>query len=271
MINKSTVSSRILIKLLIAIFSSFSVVEYPGMTAKSQELSGHSIETVSFNPPIPEDNGAPPGNREGAGSHGLCKMTNGEKDITPLIAIMPEVTVKTATKDKIYIWGETTSAYPTFWFYVDYPIDSQVEFILQDESENEVYKTNFSLDKTSGLISLILPKNKVNLEIGQSYHWYLYIMCNVQNSPDDFVEGWVKRVELDSNINDQLELAQPLERISIYAENGLWFDTLSIIESLREKEIKDNIISAVWTDLLQQIGLEKITQESVVKRYDLTN
>ncbi len=46
-------------------------------------------------------------------------------------------------------------------------------------------------------------------------------MCNLEDSTDDFVEGWVEKFELGPVIHSQLELAPPLEKISIYAENGL--------------------------------------------------
>ena len=186
-------SQKRLISLSMAIALSIFLGKYSAITAQSQN-SNKRTEIVSFNPPTPEDNGAPSGKREGAGSHGLCKMTNPKKEITPLMAIMPEVNVKNSPKNKVYVWGETISPNPSFWFYVAYPVNSQVEFILQDEAENEVYQTIFSLDKTLGIISFTLPQDKVKLEKGKSYHWYLYIMCNPGNSPDDFVEGWAKRV-----------------------------------------------------------------------------
>ncbi|MDJ0636236.1 MAG: DUF928 domain-containing protein [Xenococcaceae cyanobacterium MO_188.B29] len=262
--SKKTIFKKGLITLVTAISLFISLAKYSAITAQSQNLSNNK-QTISFNPPKPEDNGAPAGSREGAGSHGLCKLINQEKDIAPLIAIIPEVAIKTATKNKKYIWGETTSAYPTFWFYVAYPVNSQVEFILQDEAENEIYNTIFTLDKTDGIISLHLPQDKVNLETGKSYHWYLYVMCNPENSPDDFVEGWVKRVELSSEINHKSESAQSLELISIYAENGLWFDTLNSIDRLRQAEPENKNYSAVWTNLLQQIGLEKISRKPIIK------
>ncbi len=253
------------LSLFIATTLLFLIVKYPDNLAQSQN---QNTETVSFNPPEPEDNGAPAGNREGAGSHGLCKITNQEKDIAPLIAIMPEVSVKAANKDKKYIWGETISSNPTLWFYVAYPVNSQVEFILQDEAENEIYKTTFTLENTQGIISLALPENQVNLETDKSYHWYLYVICNPESSPDDFVEGWIKRTNLTSKIQHQLESATSLERISIYAENGLWFDTLSTIDTLRKTDLNNNI-SAIWTNLLQQIGLDAISQKPIIDHYNL--
>lgn len=260
-------SQKRLISLSIAVALFVFIGKYSAITAQSQN-SNNRTEIRSFNPPTPEDNGAPSGKREGAGSHGLCQITNQDKDTAPLIAIMPEIPIQTPAKNKVYVWGETTSPNPSFWFYLAYPVNSQIEFILQDEAENEVYQTIFSLDKTLGIISFTLPQDKVKLEKGKSYHWYLYIMCNPENSPDDFVEGWVKRVELSVDINNQIQLAQPLERISIYAENGLWFDTLSSIDRLRQTESKNKAIDTIWTDLLQQVGLDEVSQEPIVKRYN---
>lgn len=261
-LKKELISLSILITLFIAIGENSEIA------AQSQDLHNW-VATVLFNPPIPDDNGAPSGSREGAGSHSLCKIANPEQDITPLIAIMPETPTKNQTKNKVYVLGETTSASPTFWFYVAYPVNSQVEFILQDEAENEIYQTTLSLDKTQGIISLKLPEDKIELEAGKSYHWYLYLMCNSENLPDDFVEGWVKRVELNSDVRNNLELAQPIERISIYAENGLWIDTLTSLESLRQTEPENQVLENMWTDLLQQVGLDEISQEPIVKRYVL--
>ena len=291
--SKKILFYRILSGLSIVLTLSIVIVEPMQIIAQSQNLANNNTDKENnlppvedsgapkdnrvgagshiFNPPPVEDNGAPAGIREGAGSHGLCKIAEREKDISPLIALMPEVTIKTSTKNKIYVWGETNSAHPTFWFYAAYPVNSQVEFILQDEAENEVYQTTFSLDKNLGIISLTLPTDKVSLETGKSYHWYLYIMCNAENLPDDFVEGWIKRVELNSGFNNQLKLAQPLEQISIYAENGLWYDTLTHLDRLRQTEPENQVFSTIWRDLLQQVGLEEISQEPIVKRYNWEN
>ena len=244
-----------------------------GIKAQSRQSTNNISQNrkVSFNPPPVADNGAPGGRRKGAGSHSLCEVANQGKEITPLIALMPKISIETETKSKTYVWGKTAFDHPTFWFYVAYPANTYVEFILQDEAENEIYQTTFILDKIPGIVSLTLPKDKITLETGKSYHWYFNIMCNREDTTDDFVEGWVERVELNPVINNQLESVQPLERVSIYAENGLWYDTLTNLDRLRQTESENQAIAAIWTDLLQQVGLEEISQEPVVRRYNLEN
>ena len=265
--------STIIISLTITLITMIFLVNTSGIKAQSRQSSSSTSETGKgfFNlPPVP-DNGAPGGRREGAGSHSLCQVTNQEKEISPLIALMPKIVIETETKSKTYVWGKTALDHPTIWFYVAYPANTYVEFVLQDEGENEIYQTTFTLDKTPGIVSLTLPEDKINLETGKSYHWYFNIMCNPEDTTDDFVEGWIERVELNPVINAQLESVKPLERISIYAENGLWYDTLTNLDRLRQTESENQAIAAIWTDLLQQVGLEEISQEPVVRRYNLEN
>lgn len=264
---------RIIISFTITLITIITLVNTLGTKAQSRQSSSSTSETrkVSFNPPPVTDNGSPGGRRKGAGSHSLCQVTNPEKEISPLIALMPEIEIETETKSKTYVWGKTALNHPTFWFYVAYPANTYVEFVLQDEAENEIYQTTFTLDKTPGIVSLTLPKDKINLETGKSYHWYFNIMCNREDTTDDFVEGWIERVELNPVIKTQLESVQPLELVSIYAENGLWYDTLTNLDRLRQTEPENQALAAIWTDLLRQVGLDEISQEPIVKRYNLGN
>ena len=264
---------KITICLAITLSTVNSLANPSELKAQSQQSSSDISQTrkLSFNPPPVADNGAPGGRRKGAGSHSLCQVTNQEKDITPLIALMPEIVIETERKSKTYVWGKTTLNHPTFWFYVAYPANTYIEFILQDEAENEIYQTSFYLEKTPGIVSLTLPKDKITLETGKSYHWYFNIMCNRQDTTDDFVEGWVERVKLNPTISSQLESLQPLERIEIYAKNGLWYDTLTNLDHLRQTEPENREIANIWADLLQQIGLDAISQKPIIYHYKLQN
>ncbi len=273
MSSKKTFSRRLIFSFAVSFSLLVILINFQQITARSQNSANNTTtpEPVIFNPPPVEDNGAPGGRQKGAGSHSLCKIAAKEEDITPLIAVMPKIAIKSLTKNKVYLWGKTTSAHPTFWVYVAYPNNSYGEFTLQDEADNEIYQTTFKLDKTQGIIGLNFSSDKVSLETGKSYHWYFNIMCNPENSTDDFVDGWVERVKLNPVISSQLELAPPLAKISIYAENGLWYDTLNTIDRLRQTEPENKAIAAIWTDLLRQVGVEEINQEPIVKRYNLEN
>ncbi len=264
---------RIILALTITLTTMFFLPNPSEIKAQSQQSINNVSQSrkVSFNPPSVVDNGAPGGRRKGAGSHSLCEVVTPKKDIAPLIALMPKIYIKTGTKSKNYVWGKTALNHPTFWFYVAYSANIYVEFILQDEAENEIYQTTFPLNNKPGIVSLTLPKDKITLETGKSYHWYLNIMCDPEHTTNDFVEGWVEKVELNSVINHQLESVQSLEQVSIYAKNQLWHDTLTNLDRLQQIDPANKAIANIWTDLLQQVGLDEISQEPVVKRYILEN
>jgi hypothetical protein len=226
---------------------------------------------ISFELPPVADNGAPGGRQKGAGSHSLCELSYQQTEIAPLIALIPKIPVNAGAQSKTYVWGRTTAAHPTFWFYVAYPQDTYVEFVLQDEEGNDLYQTVFPIEGTPGVISLTFLEEEAALTKGESYHWYFNIMCDPEDSPDDFVEGWVERVELNPVANSQLESAQSLERVSIYAANGIWYDTLTSLDRLQQIEPKNQAVATVWTDLLQQVNLDEISQEPIVRRYNLAD
>ncbi len=262
---------RVIVGLTITLTAMSFLANTSEIKAQSRLSNRDETVKVSFNPPPVADNGAPGGRRKGAGSHSLCEVVNPKKDIAPLIALMPKISIKTGTKSKNYVWGKTALNHPTFWFYVAYSANIYVEFILQDEAENEIYQTTFPLNNKPGIVSLTLPKDKITLETGKSYHWYLNIMCDPEHTTNDFVEGWVEKVELNPVINHQLASVQSLERVSIYAKNELWYDTLTNLDRLRQIDPANKAIANIWTDLLQQVGLDEISQEPVVKRYILEN
>ncbi len=193
---------------------------------------GHLAGSFAKLPPLPHD--APSGDQEGAGSFGPCQA--GE-DLPPLTAIVPKWQ-DTAT-GKIYVRGGTTSAYPTFWFYVPYQTGAHAEFVLQDKEQNQKYKTSFELLGTPGVVSFTLPATQAAaLATKNNYLWYFKIKCDPQGSTDDFVMGWVSRIEPSPELDDK----------------DIWHDALTNFDT-------------VPTDLLQRAGLSDLEPQPIVQIY----
>lgn len=200
-----------------------------------------------------------PGRKGGTGSRGDC-LTNG----MPLTPLAPASNM-----------GLTVNEYPTFWFYVPYKPDQAIsgEFSLQDEQNNDVYRTPFTLPETPGIVSISLPSTKAPLKIDNSYRWYFKLYCPLQKSSESsspaFVQGWVRRVSLNDlnyhNIGTQLKAGKtPLDRIALYAENGIWHETLTGLAELRLNKPQDVTLDNAWADLLKTVGLEKLFQEPIL-------
>lgn len=182
--------------------------------------------------PLPDD--APSGERKGAGTHGPCQAS---ENLPPLTAIVPKW--KDPATGKTYVLGRTTSAHPTFWFYVPYEPGTHGELVLQNEEQYTIYQASFEIFGTPGVVSFTLQQTQAAaLATNNNYFWYFKIKCAPQGSTDDFVTGWVQRVEKGSELD----------------ENDIWHDVLTNLDP-------------VTADLLQRAGLSNLKPQPIVQQY----
>jgi hypothetical protein len=219
--------------------------------ALSEPLSSqqHIQETlILFNDPTPPSQGSPTGRQRGGASRGECK------NFEALTALVP------ATNG--IVWGKTASDRPTFWFYLPHLLTAQtpIEFVVQDADDNYVYHTLFTAPETrSGLINLPIPATIQSLEVGKTYFWTLSVYCDsTQPSQSVFVKGSIERVGLDSDLQNRLQEATPIERASLYAANGIWFEAIDTLAELYRSNWEDNSVATTWMSLLEQVKLESL-------------
>jgi hypothetical protein len=212
---------------------------------------GSNLTLSAFAQYVPPNNLCIPGRREGGGTRGDCLNSP-----QPLMALMPENS-----------YGETISAYPTFfWFVPDVPAQA-AEFVLYDDDGNEVYYTTFRVTGTSGILSLTLPETAdlLPLEMGKSYEWVFSLICDEQDrSGDLFTTGWLRRVESTPTLQQQLTTATTSDRANVYAQQGLWYDALAEIATQYRANPSDAAIANQWTLLLNSVGLASFTSEPLL-------
>ncbi|GET39970.1 DUF928 domain-containing protein [Microseira wollei] len=211
---------------------------HPTLGSQSPNSENTIAQTpVRFVPPQLPDRGAPSGRRKGAASRSGCPIINTDK---PLIALVPGNNL-----------GLTVSNYPTFWFHVPaLPENARsAEFILQDSSESDIYKTSFTLPETSGIIKVSLPSiQPISLKIGERYRWYFKIYCLPKNTYlYFFVEGQIERVPENA-----------------YAANSIWYDLLTNLAARRRTAPENANLREDWTNLLKEVGLEKLVEEPLL-------
>lgn len=219
----------------------------------SRQLNGTRI----FNAPPPPDDINAPGNRIGGGKRG-CESIQKQQAASEeklLTALVPVYKFPNAG----LVLGLTTTSHPTFWFYVPYVTTVWAEFVLQNETGKTVYQSPVSLLGAPGVVSFSLPSTASPLEIGKRYHWYFNIYCNPQQPPV-FVNGWIKRVELNPALKSQLETAAPKQRVALYGMNGIWYEALTASAELRRLDPKHTD----WAALLQAVGLNSIAAEPIL-------
>lgn len=207
-------------------------------------------QTNQYRPP---SNIGAPGRTEQGGTRSPDVCPIGEKRLTALI---PDTR-----------FGVTTTGYPSFSVYMPpsaAPTPPNVEFTLQDEDGNEVYKANFRSKGGSGFLTISLPDNSgiMPLQVGKNYQWFFSIVCNsVDRSSDRLVKGWVRRVPLTANLDSQLKQSPPQKQADLYADSEVWYDAVSALATARRANPNDAAIAAQWQRLLTAAGLQNLASE----------
>jgi Domain of Unknown Function (DUF928) len=213
-------------------------------------------------PPAPPLRGIA-GHRSSASSRSNCPAVS--QDLT---AIVP----KYDSAQGNIVWGLTGMAHPTIWFYVPYDKSAIVDisFTLQDESnpaDTKIIYQNLKLvpNPTAGMMGVALPKSSAPLISNQPYRWFLKLNmpCTVGQRPIS-VDGWVQRRDLEGDLSAQIKQASPREKVSLYAANGLWFDAIGTLASLRSSRPQDPALAQDWQSLLGSIDLAPLASQSFV-------
>jgi hypothetical protein len=146
-----------------------------------------------------------------------------------------------------------------------------LELALLDKNDKEIGKTTVDVPSTtSGIVSFRLSdiQGLPPLEVGKDYHWYLSMICNTEDrSADIFVDGWVRRVEVDPVLAGELKTLAPKDRASLYAVDGIWYDTLAALYEARRASPEDSSLAADWADILESesTDLGKVAREPLVR------
>lgn len=192
-----------------------------------------------------------PGGRTGTGSRGDCPSVN-----LPLTALIP------ANNQ-----GLTIAEYPRFWIFVPNKSNKIIsgEFVLQDETDNDVYRTNFHLPATPGIVTLNLEKT-TPLQINKQYQWYFKLYCSQQKFSNPlFVRGWIQRIAIDPNLKKQLKAAAtPEQRFNIYYRNNIWYEAVTELAERQLIKSQNNSLLGDWDNLLKRIGLEYLISQPIV-------
>ena len=91
------------------------------------------------------------------------------------------------------------------------------------------------------------------------------MICDPKDrSADVVVDGWIQRVEADPILQSEIQKAKPSDRVSLYAANGIWYDTVAAMVASRQSTPNNSTVSREWSDLLKSVGLGAVAQAPIV-------
>jgi hypothetical protein len=209
-----------------------------------------AASAVEFTPP----KRSIPGRREGLGTRGPACV----QSLPMLTVLLPQTNI-----------GFTTSEYPQFYWYVPKTRAKLLKFALykggdSDVDRETIYETILDTPKNPGIVRLPLPKEASvpPLEVDQEYYWTVTLLCNPDNPINDvYAGGWIQRVKMETALTNQLSKVKPDDRVKFYAQNGIWFDTVTALADLRCTHPKDSSLVRSWAQLLKSVKLDKIAQQ----------
>lgn len=236
----------------------FSTTAQAQTRTPTQTNPDQRLKTVRFEPR--KDQPAPT-YTVGGGKRGTCN--NDRQASEPATEPLPlDPSITPLLRSPLTEPQLTVSARPTFLVYVPQTSAKAVEFTLllkEDNSEKGIYQTSVNLTGTPGILSISLPATAPELEIGKDYEWRVAMACQTGevNVNDPFAEALIRRIQPDSSLS-QIDRAKPLDRVALYAKEGVWFDAVANLAALLKSQPNEPQVASAWKELLQGAGLGEI-------------
>lgn len=217
----------------------------PPESSAPRNATGGSSRGEALFEPIDETavlpNSAARGNVYGA-THSATGL-----EVSTLMAVMPSS-----------FYGTTLKARPTILVYVPSSSANEAVFSLKDEAKNMVYQMSLPVPRSGGIIAVELPTDAPELAIDENYQWYLAIKLDDELSPaSPFVDGWIQRVAPSAELAATLSEGDELADVEHLGANGIWYDTVAQLASLKNTQA-DDALAHHWYELLESVGLAEI-------------
>lgn len=233
---KSLYKQRLWAKLLFVVFGLSFLIPFTSAEARITFKAPEGLQA--------------PGRRIAGGSR-APQEKNCSSGQNPLTAVVPNSNI-----------GLTTQANPTFFFYVP-QTSATLELVLHDQDKE--YKQMYKSSGKGGIVSI--PFNKASLEVDKVYRWSFSIVCNPkERSKDKFVEGAIKRIKTVPQLASKLATASPQQRANLYAEAGIWQDSLASLAQSLSSNPSNGELKAEWEALLtsNSVGLDNLVSEPLL-------
>ena len=161
----------------------------------------------------------------------------------------------------------TVDSNPTFFVHLSHKSAQEAEFVVLKEQDNnqeqiihdEVIELTSNPTGNPQILALSLPSDsQKQLEVGKNYHWMFSVVCDVDDSSKNVVvDGWVQRIPQDTALETELAQKEPRAHPDVYAENGIWPDSLMVLADLRKRYPNDSQLQDKWETLLKSVGLDE--------------
>ena len=154
--------------------------------------------------------------------------------------------------------GLTTLEQPSLFWFQSKPANAKFELtLLQENKAKPLLQFTVQRSAKAGIQRLKLSDQGVKLAPGVEYQWVVALITDPDNRSSDLVaSGVIKRIEASPALKDKIAKASPESLPGVYAEQGIWYDALSVLSDQIEAQPQNKALLETRADLLRQVGLK---------------
>ncbi|MBE9240928.1 DUF928 domain-containing protein [Synechocystis salina] len=152
----------------------------------------------------------------------------------------------------------TATANPSLFVYVPANRGVEGEFVLVDGAGELIHSQTVAVPEGETILAIAVPTD-VALEPGGEYAWAFAVNCTIDNQVvGSAVEAGLVHRELSVEVTEEIEETnEPLGKATLYANQGIWQDTLMIVASLPEQ--REELV-----ELLGSVGLDQFSDVPII-------
>jgi hypothetical protein len=137
--------------------------------------------------------------------------------------------------------GLTTKEQPSLYWYQSKAVNTDFELtIMEPTAISPILELKLNAPRSDGIQQLSLADHGIKLKEGIEYRWTVEIVIDRLNRSRDVVaSGVIKRVSVTDTLAKRLQSAPTSELPFIYADEGMWYDSLEALSELIDKQPAD--------------------------------
>uniref|UniRef100_A0A7C4RU23 DUF928 domain-containing protein n=1 Tax=Desulfatirhabdium butyrativorans TaxID=340467 RepID=A0A7C4RU23_9BACT len=153
--------------------------------------------------------------------------------------------------------GLTSSDIPTLYWHASRTVDVPVEFVIIDDNAIEpLWQLTMQPPLAAGYHTIHLKDGPCKLVPGKVYKWFIALVVDPgHRSKDIVVSGAIEYVHISDKLWNQIQKASLFERISLYADAGIWYDAVDCLNRFVQSQKGSEIALKMQEDFFRQVGL----------------
>ena len=152
--------------------------------------------------------------------------------------------------------GLTTKDQPSLYWFQSKPIGNRFELAVTEKNAVKPLLAVRFDGASSGIQRVRLSDYKISLSEGVEYRWSVSIVQDPDDRSKDIVaSGVIKRVKPTKKLLQRLQKAPASELPYIYADEGVWYDSLDALSQLVDAKPQDAKLHEIRAIYFMQVGL----------------